>query len=199
MYFNSVSSLQNKYDARDRLGRLQDLMLCLMMQLIAIVPESQLAEIELLHRNLDALGQRTILIDESLELLLALRAAIPSQLMIVIDYCQVLEASGDLEYSRTLYRFFQTICRLRNAPFQATTAPKHRSLKVDVNDSGEQKIMADSSASDSNVSLYTTKVCLTTDGYMNTLGLLRKKGVLGWVQYDNEADELGCDDTDTFE
>lgn len=174
MYFNSVSSLQKNYNARDRLGRLQDMLLCLIMQFIAVVPESQLAEVALLHQNLDALGQRTISIDESLALLVALRAAIPSQLMIVIDGCQVLEASGDPEYSRSLYRLYQTICRLGNP-------------------------ITDSSTSDRMPRSYATKICLTTDGYMNTLAIIRKQDPLWWVQYDEETDELGCDETEIFE
>lgn len=198
-YFNSVSILQKRYNTLHRFQRLQDLINSLIMQLVAIVPESRLAELTLLHQDLGALGKRKLSIDKSLALLVALRAAISSQLIILLDYCQVLETSGDPEYSRTLCRFFQTICRLGHTPAEATVSQVDKSLGGHGGESKEQESITDSSTNCSTMRSYVTKVCLTTDGYMNTLAVLRKKRALRWVPYDNEANEPGCDDTDTFE
>jgi hypothetical protein len=182
-YFDSVNSFQSRQYPQDRLVRLQNLILCLIMQLIALVPEDKLLEVTPLRQNLDVLGFRTIAVDEALALMAALRAAIPLHLMIVIDYCQAFEMNSDPEYSRTLHKFFQPICQLGHASFQAPPV---------------QKDQYPGPQSEKSVNPYTTKVCLTTDGYMNTLAMLRKDKILQWVEYEDEAAELGCDDTDTF-
>lgn len=196
-YFNSVSSLRKDYRSQDRHEGLQDLILCLITQLVAVQPEDQIATNALLHRYLDALEARTISIDESLTLLAALRRAVPSELIVVIDHCHVLETGSEPEYSKTLYRLFRCICQMGSMPAQHATSPTNDSTRASVPQDSQPGTTAAASTSDK-IKAYATKICFTTDGYMNTLAILRKKSLVEWDQYDEEADELGCEDIETF-
>jgi hypothetical protein len=178
LYFNSINMTDNAFGTpANRKQNLMDLVLLVIMQLIYAVPEYRLANIDPLVRHLDALKTENISITDALDVLVALRQACPSTIYFLLDYCHTLTSSRDQEYEADLQRVIETLCKMAN------------SNKSDDRDGSPASVPRS----------LITKTCFTTDGNMETLADVYGDGLIDCIEYQDEADRLGCDLTAPWE
>lgn len=187
-WFCGVESPVKSPSSRKR--RLADMISCLLMQVTMLIPTEQISHFNLLHEHLRALQDQNISVPEALTLLKAARKYVPATVMFIIDGLQDLEGRDDPEYQALFIQFIRAL--------QSMAEDSGTVLKS----SQGQEDWTDRPKVDEQVSIVTpkflSKVCFTTDGYVDGLAIAEGKGVLVRVSYSLQADDPGCDETESF-
>lgn len=155
--------------------QLTEILTSIITQLILLIPPSRLTTLTILRNQhqLQHLRARTLSFDDTLSLLRPLRAAGPPLLMVVIDNLQALEDRSDKDYTTKLLRTVGTLCTLD--PEETKAGP------------GEPRAVSTE-----------TKICFTTDGYMDALAQAASLNLADKVEFSAEADEGGAEETVTM-
>ena len=171
-YFNSIASTRHgKYRHVDALG---DMITSMIVQLLGALNEEEMAAASLSAKQVSDLETRKMNFNDALNMLTSLRNAIATRpVFFIIDYCQALDYPSDRNYTELLLRLFEVLWSFHS----------------------------DQQSDDSMQSpaVNYTKICLTTDGYMASLSGARRKGLVQWIGYDTDADELNCDATESWQ
>lgn len=191
-HFCAIGSSLQRTPNRDI--QLMDMLQSLITQLILCIPNERLPFIEVLQTHMTELQDETITFDDALRMLEPLRQAIPSSLFVIIDCFQDLEDRGQNEYTIRLLRLIGTLCSLGTSPgaFNSTGTKRHTSCA-----SADGQVTSDDSKWNKD-SECLTKICFTTDGGMDALAMVEDEGLLDKVEYSLEADDPGCDETETY-
>ncbi|KAJ5658518.1 uncharacterized protein N7484_002167 [Penicillium longicatenatum] len=136
-------------------------------QLIQLVPDDGYTEADLSPAHFTALAQGTLSVPETLQLMLDVQSLAPRVVYGFIDNIQVLEDQSDQDYTQDFLRTIATLCRLgRKDP--------HSNSAIVQEDEG----MA-----------LGTRICFTTDGYVDGLAQASELQLLDKVEFDLETDD----------
>jgi hypothetical protein len=133
-------------------------------QLVQLIPEKGYAEAGLSPARFSALAQGSLDVEEKLQLLSDVRDLGPRLLHIFIDNLQVLEDRSDEPYTRDFLRGIAALCRLDARSWLPET---------DVASNTRDRVLG-------------TKICFTTDGYVDGLAQAEGLQLLDRVKFDLE-------------
>ncbi|KAJ5452461.1 hypothetical protein N7445_000644 [Penicillium cf. griseofulvum] len=135
-------------------------------QLVQLIPDDGYTEAYLPPARFAALAQGTLSVPEALQLILDIRSLGPRVVYGFIDNIQVLEDQSDQDYTQDFLRTIATLCRLgRGAP------------------------RLDCATMEEEGAALGTRICFTTDGYVDGLAQASELRLLDKVEFDLETNE----------
>lgn len=170
-YFHNIS-INNIHANKQR--QLRDCLLSLIRQLVLAIPKPRLATLTFLGDHMGSIVNGTLDVPTALQLLKPLRRAGPPIMTFIIDGIQSLDDSYDSGHNKQLIAAIDGILELASSA-QTRELHTREAFTSTTSDSDEQQI---------------TKVCFTTDGYMDELARARQHSRLEKVEYHLESDEL---------
>ncbi|KAI4139375.1 MAG: hypothetical protein L6R39_006320 [Caloplaca ligustica] len=176
VFYSCALTPENRgHNAQWSSGRaLSDMVKSLAVQLIFLLPEKFISTRNFALDRFERLQHELLDIDDTLDLLQDLRSLVPPYLHCVVSGVQYLEDRDDKQHSRNLLRVLSTLTGQHK---QSAEAASH----INRNGAPDQAEVSDS--------LQITKVCFTSDGYVDTLAQLVEQGCLSKVEYSDEAGE----------
>lgn len=146
---------------------LGSLLASIITQLVQLIPDDGYTEADLAPARFAALAQGTLSVPEVFQLILDIRCLGPRLVYVFIDNIQVLEDQSDQGYTRDSLRTIATLCRLgRGAPRpDCTTAQEDEGVAPG------------------------TRICFTTDGYVDGLAQASELQLLDKVEFDLETND----------
>jgi hypothetical protein len=146
---------------------LGSLLASIITQLVHLIPDNGYTEASLAPSRFSALAQGTLSVPEALQLILDIRSLGPRVVYGFIDNIQVLEDPSDQGYTKDFLRTIATLCRLgRGAP------------RPDCTLVGEDEGVA-----------LGTRICFTTDGYVDGLAQASELQLLDKVEFDLDTND----------
>jgi hypothetical protein len=153
-----------------------DMLKSLIVQMVLFMPEIVDTLFDLSPARFKTLELEAFSVDETLQLLSDLRSVGPPYLYCVISGIEVLEDRDDMQHTHDLFRVLDTLTSIHER--ETAIAP------------GEASEMG----ADENLSPI-TKLCFTTDGYMDALARLAGDDRVDKVEYSSEAGESFDEET----
>lgn len=152
---------------------LKDMIQSLIVQLVILMPERVITSVDLSSERFEKLQKDFFSIHETLQLLRDLRSLAPSYLHCIIDSAQILENREDKQHMKDLINTLSTLATMHRDNLK--TIPS-RNLETAQSVNEEQ------------CPLQITKLCFTTDGYVDALAQLVENDSLDKIEYSDEAD-----------
>ncbi|KAI5927727.1 hypothetical protein F4810DRAFT_706471 [Camillea tinctor] len=151
-----------------------DLIQSFIVQHLLILPETTIATVDLSLERFEKLLDPELEFDDALQLLHDIRTLAPPYLHYIIEGAQGLEDRSDNIHMRNLLLFSQEIMQVPRTPspddsMSASSGRNNQPSKE------KPEII--------------TKVCVTTDGYVDILAELVEIGRIEKVEYEDEAEE----------
>ena len=160
---------------------LKDMVESLIVQLALFLPERIVTEVDLSSKRFESLQSDTFSIKDAIQQLCDLRSLVPQYLHWIISGVQHLEDRDDVEHTRDLLCVLDTLASMQER--NAMTALRRRpEIADDVNEDPQQLSPV-------------TKLCFTTDGYMDALAQFAEKDRVDRIEYTDEAHEPAVGET----
>jgi hypothetical protein len=135
-------------------------------QLVQLIPDDGYTEADLSSARFAALAQGTLSVPEALQLILDIRSLGPRVVYGFVDNIQVLEDQSDQDYTQNFLTTIATLCRLgRRAPRPDCATMREEGVALG------------------------TKICFTTDGYVDGLAQASELQLLDKVEFDLETND----------
>ncbi|KAI1034255.1 hypothetical protein LB503_012553 [Fusarium chuoi] len=146
---------------------LEAFMASIIMQLVQLIPERGYSRADLCPARFSALAQGVLDVGETLQLVRDVRELGPRLVHVFIDNLQVLEDRSDQSYTRDFLSTLASLCRL----------------------SGGRQLSEIATAPDTSELVFRTKICFTTEGYVDGLAQAVELQLLDKVEFDMETTE----------
>jgi len=145
-------------------GALMDMLRSLITQLALLLPDQFSSLSDLSSTRLSRLERDDVTVEDALDLLRDLRMLAPSYLHCIIDSVQILENRNDPQYTQSFLRVLARLCTLDDEASQTNAL--------------EEVVIS-----------MTTKICMTTDGYVDGLGQIAAADAIAKLEYSAEAED----------
>lgn len=162
-----------------RRQELIDMLRSLIVQMVLIMPEVVDTLLDFSPARFETLEQEAFSIDDVIQLLYDLRSVGPPYLHCIISGIEVLEDRDDIQHTQDLLRVLDAFTTIHEE--KTAIAPD------EVSEIGADKPRENLSQ--------TTKLCFTTDGYMDALARLAGDDRVDKVEYSSEVDESFGEET----
>ncbi|CVL07342.1 hypothetical protein FPRO06_12339 [Fusarium proliferatum] len=146
---------------------LEAFMASIIMQLVQLIPERDYSRADLCPARFADLAKGTLDVGETLQLIRDVRELGPRLVHIFIDNLQVLEDRSDQAYNRDFLSTIASLCRLN----------------------GGSQLSEIATAPDTSELMFRTKICFTTEGYVDGLAQAVELQLLDKVEFDLETTE----------
>lgn len=140
-------------------------MASIIMQLVQLIPERDYSRADLCPARFADLAKGTLDVGETLQLIRDVRELGPRLVHIFIDNLQVLEDRSDQAYNRDFLSTIASLCRLN----------------------GGSQLSEIATAPDTSELMFRTKICFTTEGYVDGLAQAVELQLLDKVEFDLET------------
>ncbi|KAF5533006.1 hypothetical protein FMEXI_12089 [Fusarium mexicanum] len=139
----------------------------IIMQLVQMIPERGFSRADLSPARFAALAQGALSLGETLQLVRDVRDLGPRLVYVFVDNLQVLEDRSHQAYTRDFLSTIAALCRLK----------------------GGSRLPQIAAVPDTSELEFGTKICFTTEGYVDGLAQAVELQLLGKVEFDLEANE----------
>ncbi|KKK16406.1 hypothetical protein ARAM_004744 [Aspergillus rambellii] len=165
----------------DQEQELMAMLKSLLVQMVLVMPDVVDSRLDFSQARFEKVLLDSVSFDDILQLLCDLRCVSPPYLHCVISGIEALEDRGNREYTKTLLRMLHGITNM------------HSSVVPSKSDRGFELLAKDTE----HPRPRTTKICLTTNGYVDTLAQLVGDDQLRKIEYSQEAGESLDDESDS--
>ncbi|KAL8697713.1 MAG: hypothetical protein Q9201_006974 [Fulgogasparrea decipioides] len=189
-YFCTLEASHQRMSRRETLMAIAK---SLILQMVLLLPHEFTTDVDIPFEHLDRLVKDTINFAEAMNLLFELRKVASPYLHVVLDGLEVLEDRSDMEQMRDLKNLLDRL----SAMDKGTSADGVRSGQAVTRLAGSTTAET-LPIREPRTLPRITKVAVTTDGYVDTLARLVNEHCLDKVEFLNEADEPGADESVDF-
>ncbi|KAL8744862.1 MAG: hypothetical protein Q9190_002936 [Brigantiaea leucoxantha] len=159
---------------------LLDMVKSLIVQLALLLPERFVTRLDLSSARFQKL-HGACGIEDTILLLRDLRSLIPKYFHCIICGLQELEDRNDAQLSRDLLHVVTTLATLHEDKAMSVSREESETVLHDVEENRRV--------------LQTTKLCFTSDGYVDALARLAERGHVDKIEYLDEAHELAVEES----